>query len=213
MFRQRVEGAVVRLCRRYDISKLFASSCGIKCTNQLLSSDLFKFFEGFSVDEVRTSNLYIGFDALVDSSTLLGERLEDAPHVGLMHHLSQAEDIEHCDYVRRVRAGTLDFRPRQHVGPVQKTALAESFRKARESVESGSYDPIQVCTIDGKHYIANGKHRAALCVILGIQPICVDVSLVMFDSFYWWVYHKMKKRESVFQKHIAWFDRAKETIR
>ena len=201
------------LLRRFGLSRVYRSSVGIKCQNQLLDSDLFTYFERGTVEHIHSDRLHIGFDALVDNLTLLGTPIADSPHVDLVERLEKGQDSGDCEYVQRVRRGTLDFRSRHAGNAAFLLSLSEACQKSRTAISINESRPIQVFNVEGKHYIANGKHRAALCVVMGIEPLCVDVSLALFDSFYWWVYQAMNRQASGFRRHLEWFDAAKRTVR
>jgi hypothetical protein len=199
-------------CRGFDMSKLYHTKVGIKCTNQLLSSDMFMHFARGAGTHIPTSDLFIGYDALVDSVTLLKTPLERSPHVELMELLGDNRAVRESEYVRRAGAGTLDARIAHRISARFLCDLKTRFERASEAFANDAVAPIPIFTIDGVHYIADGKHRAAMYVLRGNRPLCFDVSTAIFDSFYWWVHRKMKKRPRIYRKHIAWFDAAKRTI-
>ena len=78
-----------RICKRFDISILYQTKVGIKCTNQLLSSDMFKYFVSGETKYVPAKNLWLAIDGLKDSYSLIGRPVADSPHFELMQLLQE----------------------------------------------------------------------------------------------------------------------------
>lgn len=192
------------------VSALYEARVGIKCFNQIISSEMFEYFVVDNSEEIiSTDNLYLAFDGLKDRYSLLDKLLIESPHFGLIKSISSNEDARTTEYVARRNNGTLDF-----LGPVSLSSqyidsLCRKFRERKRLIELQEYEPIKVVLINGKHYIFDGKHTAATCALLGVSPKCVDVTPVVFDSFFWWVRQKMSKHAADYQKHMQWFDSAK----
>ena len=195
-----------KACKRFDISALYCASVGIKCTNPLLASSRFNELTKPGVLELAPDRLRLGFDGLKDDFTLLNLPITDSPHFELMVRMENSKDLIDSPYASRLRAGTLDFRPQRRVAFKHLAARREKFVEARARVESGDYEPIKVITVGGDHFIADGKHRASVCALLGVQVRCLDSTAILHDSFYWWVWRKMAKMPDQFQKHIRWFE-------
>jgi|LSQX01.1.fsa_nt_gb hypothetical protein len=65
---------------------------------------------------------------------------------------------------------------------------------------SNAYEPIVVYELDGKTYIFDGKHRAALCALLGKPVRCLKIDLKdLSEDFLVRVYGKMLEREEMFE--------------
>ena len=197
---------IVNVCRRNDISILYSPTVGIKCVNQLIYSEMFRPFERAAPFDSRVEDLFIGFDGLKDSSTLLDVAITRSPHFEVINLLHEGKDVRSSEYVRRSINGTLDFRSARRSTPARIECLKRGFLTTLDKVVSRDCDPIRVFDLQGKLYIVDGKHRASICSILGIEPQCVDVSLGVHDSFYTWVIRKMKKNERQYEKHLYWFD-------
>ena len=201
-----------KITSRLEISMLFRSKIGIKCYNKTINSNLFDYFVVGKIGPIKADNLYIFSDGLTDIHTLLYCRLEDSPHVELMHLLKENKDIDNSNYMKRLSSGTIDYRFPQRRSKHLMENTRNIFKEKIYLVQSGNYQPVKVCKIGGQYFIPDGKHTAALCAILGIAPICVDVSPLIFDSFYWWVYQMMLKEKENYRKHIRFFESAKASL-
>jgi len=201
----KIQNKINRICKRFDVSILYQTTVGIKCTNQLVSSDMFNYFASGETKYVPAENLWLTFDGLKDSYTLLYRSVADSPHFELMQLLQKGTDLNHSDYLRRVVDGTLDFRPAKKISPNHIRFLRNSYSAKINSIQAEVYQPIKVFKVGDKYYIADGKHTAAMCALVGINAKCIDVSLVVYDSFFWWVYRKMLKNKKDYSKHIKYF--------
>jgi hypothetical protein len=195
-----------KLCQRMDVSLLYHSAVGIKCLNQLIRSDHFKWFVQGGVFHVSGDQLRLGFDALKDEHTLLGTSVAESPHFELVRMLQAGEDIAASQYARRVAGGRLDFRPRRKPDATFPRKLKEDSDRTLAALRSGNMQPVTTIEVGGSHYIADGKHRAGVCAWAGQPCPCVDASRIIHDSFYEWVHRKMKRRATCYQKHIRWFE-------
>lgn len=185
---------------------LYKTAVGIKCFNQLISSDFFDYFKIQDIGALPVGDLYIGFDGLKDKHTLLGTKLEQSPYLELMMMLKNGKEIGNTEYVKRVSCGTLDFRPARKTDKNFIEYTSKRFNDVNEDVKKKLITEIKVIKIGNKYYIADGKHRAALYSLYGISPKCIDVTPVMCDSFYQWIYLRMKKNQKAYQKHIDYFE-------
>lgn len=195
-----------KTCRRLDISALYRTETGIKCHNQLLASAHFKHFETGPVFSLPPSELRIGFDGLKDPLSLLGVALPDSPHYQLAALLEAGADISRSEYVQRVARGTLDFRPAKKITGTRLENFRRHHATATAAIRAGQHPPVAVITGAGRHYVADGKHRAALCALLQAPVRCVDVSPLVHDSFFRWVHRKMRRQPAQYEKHLGWFD-------
>lgn len=198
-----------QLCKRMDISVLYHSKIGVKCMNQLIASEIFTFYQPSNPNVIPIDQLYLCWDGLKDAHTLLYHRVLDSPHAELMEILKNGREVTCSEYISRVSRGTLDFRPAYTCDRNYIRNLYHTYNEKRELIESGNYEPIKVCKIGQQHFIADGKHTAALCASMRVAPKCIDVSLVIYDSFLWWVYHKMLQHRTEYGKHIEFFESIK----
>lgn len=195
-----------QLCQQFDISLLYNSRVGIKCTHQLVRSERFTRLVRGEVFQLPADELRLGFDALKDHHTLLGAALKDSPHCELVEALQSGKDIGATRYALRMAEGTLDFRPARKSGAGAAPKLRERCAQAIAAARAGNARPVMTADVAGRHHIIDGKHRAAVCAWLGAPVRCVDASLVLQDSFYWWVCRRMRRSPAEFRKHIQWFE-------
>lgn len=151
-------------------------------------------------------DLHLGFDALKDEYSLVGVNIQRSPHYYLMGAIDNDEDIKQTDYCKRYENGTLDSRSAAVISENTLFNLKKIFKDRKKQIIEESYTPVQVYTIEGKYYIADGKHRAALCTYLNKPVKCVDIGTVFLkDSFRQWMYRKMCKNSSKYKKNLSLF--------
>lgn len=195
-----------KTCERLDVAILHSTHVGLKCVNPPPYSERLAGLAGSEVFELAADKLHLSLDALKDDCTLLGVPITESPHLALMRLFNVNADAESSDYVRRLRAGTLDFRPARRVKPKHLAERREKFLAARVQLESGRQEPVIVIRLAGAHFIADGKHRAAVGALLG-QPVrCVEATAAAQYSLFWWIRRKMEKTPAPYQKHLRWFE-------
>lgn len=199
---------VHRICERLDVVALYSTAAGIKCVNRPVFYERLDYLAAPEIRLLVPEQLRLGFDGLKDTFSLLDTPLTESPHFDLMKRLNDGTDLRGSDYVRRIESGALDFRPPRRLRDKQLAARRADFLEMRARIEAGDYEPITVFSLDGRHYIADGKHRAAVCALLGAGVRCRDASAGLHDSFYWWVLRKMEKTAEQYRKHIRWFGAA-----
>jgi len=199
---------IYQCCKIFDLdlSILYECKVGIKCTNQLVSSEMFNYFVSGETKSVHPENLYLTFDGLKDSYTLLARSVVNSPHFELMQILQDGGDVLHSDYLSRVVNGTLDFRSGQKIGNNYTGFLRNKYNERINSIENDLYIPVKIFKVNEKYYIADGKHTAAVCALVGVSPRCIDVSTLVYDSFFWWIYRKMLKHRANYLQHIEFFE-------
>lgn len=203
---------IARICRRLDLSGLYFGKYGIKSFNQLINSNHLSLFATGQPVKLPISELHIGFDGLNDTSTLLDTSIADSPFFQLVQAMENNAPLNSCEYFKRVVQGTLDFRPAQKIRNTQIQQAKMKFLESKTLIETNQNFPVKTFTVAGRYYIADGKHRAAACLLLGVKEVsCQDMTPAIYDSFYNWVYRKMKRRPDEFRKHIRWFEDAYHT--
>lgn len=201
-----------RICRRFDFSGLYFGKYGIKSYNQLVTSNHLSLFATGKPVNLPISELHIGFDGINDTRTLLGTPIAKSPHFQLVQAMENDEPLDSCEYFKRAVQGTLDFRPAQKIRNTQIQGAKKKFLESKTLIETHQNFLVKTFTIAGRHYIADGKHRVATYQLLGITQVpCQDMTPAIYDSFYNWVYRKMKRRPDEFRKHIRWFEDAYRT--
>lgn len=194
------------LFMRSNISLLYENRYGIKCLNQLISSDLFEYRGSATVFNLSSEQLYIGSDGLNDQYTLLDTGILNSPHYDLVKCLNNNADLRRCSYIQRVRKGILDFRMPHKISERYLTVLRQKYEEKQTEILNNTYDPIKIIKVFDKYYIADGKHTAAMCALLEMPVRCRDCSMLAFDSFSWWVYDKMNKNKKRYKKHLFYFE-------
>jgi len=194
------------LSRRFDMSLLYENKYGLKCFNQLISSDLFKYYGSLPVFELSCEQLYIAFDGLNDRYTLIDTCILNSPHFDLVKCLKDNENIMSCSYVKRIQKGILDFRLSKKINNKYLIYLNNCFVGKKEAIQNNNYEPVKIIKVFDKYYIADGKHTTATCALLRSPVRCTDCSMLVFDSFYWWIYRKMLKNKNLYSRHIKYFE-------
>ena len=192
-----------KLAEKMGISVLYHTTKGVKYLNPLMRSMKLRASEPFDAEPDR---LFLGFDGLDDRYTLVGIDVLHSPHYGLMEALENGKDPAETDYCKRYKNGTLDSRSPV---PLTKTVLdnfANMFPKRKKEILDGVCEPVQVYRIGEKLYLADGKHRAALCAFLQKPIPCVEISPdYLNDSFRRWMYAAMCRKPKRYQRNINLF--------
>lgn len=198
--------ALRKLAKRNTFTVLYETKVGVK--------NLYSIFdpvfqtEDENVIYVRASELYLDFDALRDKYTLCDVPLGKSPHLDFLKKIDAGIDIRETDYIRRVERGTIDMRPPRFVNNNMLTFFKAKFKERKEEVSTGNYRPVSIYVMNGKYYIADGKHRAAMCALLGVDVKCIIIgNRYLEDSFYQWVCKKMLQNPSQYNKNISFFER------
>lgn len=193
-----------KLAKITDISVIYETRAGIKSLNQLMKSREQGGREFYCAPE----ELFMGFDALKDKYSLVGVCVTESPHRTLMEALDGGEDIRKTEYCIRQKKGTLDSRSSAAVKKSTVKGFKDKFCRRREEVLADSYAPVQVYRLGEKYFIADGKHRAAMCAHLGKKVKCVEISSdFLLDSFRMWMYGKMKKKPKDYSRNISMFEK------
>lgn len=195
-----------KIAKKHFVNKLFETRVGVKYFFPVFdpifnNSDS----EVFMMDP---NELYLEFDALLNKYTLCDTSLTSSPHLDFLRAISSGGNIKKTDYVRRCEQGTLDMRNPRYIGKEMLLFFKEKFNKRKEEVKNNNYKPVTVYKVGERYYIADGKHRAAMCALLGINVKCAIVDTpYLEDSFYHWIYEKMKKTPDRYKKNIEFFER------
>lgn len=199
-----------KLTKKLGVSLLYHTSKGVKYINPLMRSMKLQSSAPF---EVEPDQLFIGFDALKDSYTLVGVDLQHSPHYGLMEALENGKDPAETDYCKRYKNGTLDARSPVPLNKAVMTNFATTFPKRKKEILNGVCEPVQVYRIGEKLYLADGKHRAALCALMRKPVPCVEISPdYLNDSFRRWMYDAMCCKPDRYQRNIALFRQLDESV-
>lgn len=131
-----------------------------------------KIISSESIVELSSDLLYLGPDFLKNRYTLLDCHISQSPHYDLIKTISEGGNLASTDYIKRFVSGKLDWR-RGYKQPRDYNFFMEKFAKSTNEIEHDDYKPVLVYKLGGKYYIYDGKHRAALCALLGLPVKCL----------------------------------------
>lgn len=193
-----INSFIDHIFRRVYFSALFEDKYGVKYYNQLMKSTKYNVLDSLIVDY---RELYLGFDGLNDKYTLVDVCIDQSPHYSLMKALDKGLPIIETDYYIRLKRGYLDSRRAIRINNKYTEMMNGKFDVRKKQVLEDKYDHVQIYILNGKKYIADGKHRAALCAYLDVPVQCDVISKdFLSDSYRQWMLMKMKdKRE--YSKH------------
>ena len=178
------------MLRKNYITWLYKTKVGIKCVNPIIRNEKYKVL---GQKNISPNKLFLDVDFLKDDYTLCDSSIINSPHLGLMKALEKGEDIRQTDYWHRTIMGTIDSRQKNNPTENEYNKFYITYQQKKDEVTSGDYNPIKVYCVNDKYYIADGKHRAALCAMMGKLVKCNIISSdCMLDSYYMWNYRKMK---------------------
>lgn len=154
--------------------------------------------------EIDSKEIYLGPDFLKDDFTLLGTTIDKSPHLQYMKSLLEGESIDNTCYYVRKRKGILDWRRADHL-LINEKYIRDKFNNRYTEIEDNNYNPVYVYTVADKFYIYDGKHRAALCSLLGKKVKCHLISNDCIFSFYGGYLFKIISKDSQYSKHNLFF--------
>lgn len=177
-----------RICKILHIHYYYENKYGIKEYNKIP----FKLSGSVQEEIVDPRIVYLGFDGLKDQYTLLGIPISDSPHFDLMRKLESGQDIYDSEYIKREISGCLDGR--YEVEPSDHNI---HYQKVKKDILDNSYDPVLLYLIDKKLYAFDGKHRLAVCCLLGLNCKCKIMSKkeLAHDKHTQRLYQEIKKRK------------------
>ena len=183
------------LCKKKHIFRVLCTKYGLKCLNIKLvrQGPTIISEKAFDIEPVK---LFLGIDYLNDDYTLLDTSILDSPHYSFINAILNGEDLSKTDYIERYQRGTLDGR--------QGRPLIKDFSLFQERCNTriGQLDdmqPVMVYRVNDRYYIYDGKHRAALCALLGVKVRCILVDYRFNDN----ALFKIMIKEKEFKKHLS----------
>lgn len=183
-------------------TKYFENECGIKAYNKpvfYLSGSI-----PTKIMDLDPNDLFLGFDGLYDNYTLIDVPIGQSPHYELVRRLNDNLRIEDCDYLKREEKGTLDGRLGRKTVNDDFSRLTNQFLNSKQAIESGNYAYPIVYQLNKRYYIMDGKHRAAVCKLLGVNVRCEVIDLVAIKSYPYLsgIYPIMRDNEDKYKKNI-----------
>lgn len=200
----RIQARIRIFLRKHFVTWLYETPVGIKCSNSIIANVKYTKLEE---KYLPSDQLFLGVDFLKDKFTLCGQSISDSPHYNLMKALDNNEPIKTTDYWRRIKNGTLDSRSKSN--PIKKEVeyFYSQFKKRKDEVLSGQYEPISVFFFDDRYYIEDGKHRAALCAYLKKDVRCNIISSdCMLDSYRMWNFRCLMNKKD-YSINTCFFER------
>ncbi len=146
------------------------------------------------------SELYLGPDYLNDRYSLIGIRLSDSPHYGFMKALDEGTNLKETDYVKRWLNGTLDWR-RPMPLKMCVSRWQRTFQEMVSLIENGTYLPVLVYQAEGRYYMYDGKHRAALCAYKNKPVKCSVISNSCIFDYYARYLLEIASQKAGYEKH------------
>jgi hypothetical protein len=182
---------------------------GIKPINQITNSEYFNDIIIKSVTDLEFKQFIYPPDFLKDKYTSVGRNISEWPHYELIKYLDNNLPLDDCDYVKRTRSGTLDFRNK---GKILPENLKMVYRKRLNAIKKGEKISIKVCLVYDKFYtVADGKHSLAMAYYFNYHNLRFDViPNLYFDTYFRWIFEKRIKNDKNFGKHNDFFRKAHE---
>lgn len=147
-------------------------------------------------------------DGLTDELTLLGTPVVQSPTYAFLHALEHGGPLLETEYIRRYAAGTLDQRWPRNVRYLHPAEFRDWYAARRAQVCADTYEPVRVFRAGEGWYVLNGKHRTALCALLGREVRCdvLDTTSLYAHSLCR-MHAKMLRRPAQFRKTLAFLDK------
>ena len=164
---------IEKLYRLTGKSCYFESKYGVKAFNQMIRSEMFEDLDILDQVELIAEDLYIGYDGLKDEYSLLDVAIPDSPHRKLMEVLLNSKNISETEYIHRLRKGYLDSR---FALCIRSGVFKTVFDKKKREIETANMSPVKIIVANGKYYVIDGKHIAAICDLLNVKVKCVLIN-------------------------------------
>lgn len=190
---------IERKCSKYGIIKITDTKVGLKNINMGKVAQL---YNPHPIEQVmlQPEELFLGPDFLRDEYTLLNCSVVDSPHFSFMKAMQSGDDLEKTDYVCRSSKGILDWRRAVPIGEHLKFWKSMYIKKI-EDIENDTLTDVLVYKLNRHYYIYDGKHKAALCAVVGKPIKCTVISEACVFSFYNRYMLEMTNKRSGYTKH------------
>ncbi len=197
-------GLCAKVFRLFHITYVYQGRTGLKELNPCVSNGQYQVIE---YKEIPYDQLFLGIDFLNDNNTLIDTPIATSPHFELMRTLSEGNDYMKTEYVERMLRGALDERYVIVSYCLNKSYFRSCYEKHIAEYEEGIDREIVVYQLNGKYYLHDGKHRAAMCALIKKSVRCkVITPESAYNDFNLQKIHKLLS-DNKYQKHIKFFER------
>lgn len=159
---------------------------------------------------ISPSLLRLGPDFLKDKYTLLDTPVVNSPHAELMSLLYNDKEVADSEYINRYYHGYLDWR--RGIKTINPSRFNNKYNTIVDSVLSDNYEPVKIYQIGDSYYVYDGKHRAALCAVLGKDVKCVVASSDIACAGVWSRLFTCIKSDKSYCKHALFYERYVNSI-
>lgn len=154
--------------------------------------------------EISPSLLRLGPDFLKDKYTLLDTHLVNSPHAELMSLLYNGKECDDSEYIKRYYHGYLDWR--RGIKDIDPDRFKKKNKTIVDSILNGNYEPVKIYQVGDSYYVFDGKHRAALCAVLGKEIKCAVVSSDIACAGVWNRLFTYAKGKQSYGKHTEFYE-------
>jgi len=193
-----VRKLIRRIFALFGWNSFYFTSTGLKYINAKIN---YEEDEKLEKKTLVPDEVFLFIDGLKDKFTHLDKPIKKSPHYQLMSDLKNGFDIEKNIYIIHATKGTLDMRDETFY---PQTLYTKRFKTQNRAIENNQVDPIKVLPLNGKYYILDGKHRAALLALLDkkIESLIIPnlSNIPLFKKTLW---HIEKSELKEFGHHIS----------
>ncbi len=189
------------ICRKLNIVRFFKTRSGLKNINASLLMKEQKYIILDDI-EVPAHVLFLGPDFIINKYTLLDCVITQSPHFNLMQALQKDIPLRSTDYYYRSSKGTLDWR--RAMGTMKNIEYYHlKYLQSLKEIHEGCYSPVVVYNLGNRYYIFDGKHRAALCALLGLPVHCIVVDNEIANSNLWHYMFSLLENDPSYSCHTT----------
>lgn len=179
---------------------IYFSSKGIKSINPIIQNHN---YYAINSGMISPEKLHLGVDFLKDNYTLCGTKIIDSPHYSFLKALRDDEDICNTDYYSRFLNGSLDSRIPKYISKKNRDDFKSIFLNRLDKLKKKQIKPVIIYKLNNTYYIADGKHRAALCCLYNKEVPYIEITFdYLVDSYRMWMYEKMLKKKKLYETNI-----------
>lgn len=190
-----------RLLKRIHCIWFYHSKYGIKNfgASRLVEA---RYLSNQNVVEISPQELYLGPDFLKDEYTLLDCPLKESPHFLLMEAIQSQKPLKETEYMKRFTRGCLDWR-RGRPMPKDFEYWYKKNNLSCDGIINGNYQPVVVYSLGNRYYIFDGKHRAAMCALVGKSVRCYIEESGVANAGIWHYLFSIAGENKGYSKHMV----------